>query len=119
MNDDENRGEDGSSAKKPRHDDASLTEKGLRLIKEALKDQFDRVEFVCEGNSASYEITTDTGIDSGLVQEEDPIICTVNASFSNESGGIAEIKVECIDHKLASNVQECLRNLNRATAPLS
>lgn len=119
LNDDENRGEDGSSAKKPRHDDASLTEKGLRLIKEALKDQFDRVEFVCEGNSASYEITTDTGIDSGLVQEEDPIICTVNASFSNESGGIAEIKVECIDHKLASNVQECLRNLNRATAPLS
>jgi hypothetical protein len=112
---DDNGEEEGSSAKKPR---TSLTDNRLRLIKDTLKDQFDRVEAVYEGNTASYEITTDTGVDSGVVLEEEQLTCTVNVSFPDDSGGIAEIKVECLDQKLASNVQECLRNLTKATSPL-
>eukprot|EP00751_Fragilariopsis_kerguelensis_P043999 CAMPEP_0170986514 /NCGR_PEP_ID=MMETSP0736-20130129/6132_1 /TAXON_ID=186038 /ORGANISM="Fragilariopsis kerguelensis, Strain L26-C5" /LENGTH=685 /DNA_ID=CAMNT_0011410673 /DNA_START=89 /DNA_END=2148 /DNA_ORIENTATION=- len=117
--DEGNSGEEESSAKKPRHDATSLTENRLRLIKDTLKDQFDRVEAVYEGNSASYDITTDIVCDSGVTPEEEPITCTVNVSFPDDSGEIAEIKVECLDKKLASNVQECLRNLTKATSPLS
>jgi len=115
IDEDDNGEEEGSSAKKPR---TSLTDNRLRLIKDTLKDQFDRVEAVYEGNTASYEITTDTGVDSGVVLEEELLTCTVNVSFPDDSGGIAEIKVECLDQKLASNVQECLRNLTKATSPL-
>jgi len=111
-------GGDGSSAKKARHDDLSLTEERLRLIKDTLINQFGKVEAMYEGNTASYEITTDTGLESGLVEENEPLSCTVNVSFSDKSGGIAEIRVECLDKKIASNVQECLRNLTKATAPL-
>lgn len=118
-NDEDNNGKEGSLAKKPRHDRVSLTENRLRLIQDTLKDQFDRVETVYEGNTASYEIMTDTGVESGLVQKEEPITCTVNVSFPNTFGGIAKIKVKCIDQKLASNVQECLRNLTKAMFPLS
>lgn len=90
----------------------------LRLIKDTLINQFGKVEAMYEGNTASYEITTDTGLESGLVEENEPLSCTVNVSFSDKSGGIAEIRVECLDKKIASNVQECLRNLTKATAPL-
>lgn len=114
--DDESSNEETSS-KKPRRDGMSLSESNLRFIRDTLKDQFEKVETVYEGNAATYEITTDTGVDTGIVQE-DPIICTVSVSFPDESGGIAEIKVECIDKKLAQNVHECLKNLNKAMSPL-
>ena len=96
----------------------SLTENRLRLIKDTLKDQFGKVEAMYEGNTASYAITTDTGLESGVVEENELLTCTVNVSFPDDSGGIAEIRVECLDKRLASNVQECLRNLTKATSPL-
>jgi hypothetical protein len=107
------------STKKSRNgDDESLTENRLRFIKDTLKDQFANVEAVFEGNSATYEITTDTGLDSGVVVEEEPLTCTAKVTFSDNTGDAAEIVVECLDTKLASNVQECLRNLARTMAPL-
>eukprot|EP00537_Pseudo-nitzschia_pungens_P018082 CAMPEP_0172406292 /NCGR_PEP_ID=MMETSP1061-20121228/70105_1 /TAXON_ID=37318 /ORGANISM="Pseudo-nitzschia pungens, Strain cf. pungens" /LENGTH=734 /DNA_ID=CAMNT_0013141821 /DNA_START=63 /DNA_END=2267 /DNA_ORIENTATION=- len=109
---------DGSLAKKARRDDANSTESTLRLINETLTNQFGKVETVYEGNSASYEITTDTGLESGLAEDAESLTCSVNVSFPDQSGGIAEIRVECLDKTLASNVHECLRNLTKATAPL-
>lgn len=109
---------DGSSAKKARHGDSSLTENRLRLINDTLRDQFGQVEAIYEGNAASYDITTDTGLESGVVEENEPLICAVKVSFSDASGGVAEIQVECVDEKLATNVRECLKNLTKATAPI-
>lgn len=97
----------------------SLSEDRLRLINDTLNEQFGSVEAVYEGNSASYEITTDTGLEAGIPEEGENLICNVHVSFPDENGGTAEIKVECLDKQLASNVQNCLRNLTRFTAPLS
>ena len=97
----------------------SLTEDRLRLINDTLNEQFGSVEAVYEGNSATYEITTDTGLEAGIPEEGENLTCSVNVSFPDDSGGTAEIKVECLDKQLASNIQTCLRNLTRFTAPLS
>lgn len=110
--------EEEPTSKKSRSEEGSLTENRLRLIKDTLKDQFDTVEAVYEGNTASYEIRTDTGLDSGVVKEDEPLICNVKVSFADAFGGAAEISVECEDRKLASNVQECLKNLARTFTPL-
>lgn len=96
----------------------TLTEDRLRLVNDALEEQFGKVEAVYEGNTASFEITTDTGLESGIVEENEELTCTVNVSFPDDTGGIAEIRVECVDKQLASNIQDCLRNLTRSTAPL-
>lgn len=97
----------------------TLTENRLKLIKDTLLDQFENVEAVYEGNMATYEIKTDTGLEVGVVQEEDECLtCTAKVSFEDSNGGNAEISVECFDKKLASNVQECLSNLARGLAPL-
>jgi hypothetical protein len=111
--------EDGEGqAKKARLDDMSLTENRLRFIHDTLRDQFEKVEATYEGNSASYEITTDTSLESGIVEYGEPITCSVDVSFPDDTGGIAEIRVESLDKQLASNVQTCLGNLTRLTAPL-
>jgi cleavage and polyadenylation specificity factor subunit 3 len=110
--------EEEPESKKSRMDE-SLTENRLRLIKDTLLDQFENVEVVYEGNMATYEIKTDTGLDTGIIQEEEePLICTAKVSFQDSNGGNAEILVECVDKKLASNVQVCLQNLARGLAPL-
>ena len=97
----------------------TLTENRLKLIKDTLLDQFEDVEAVYEGNMATYEIKTDTGLDAGVIrEEEEPLTCTAKVSFEDSNGGNAEILVECVDKKLASNVQGCLRNLARGLAPL-
>jgi Pre-mRNA 3'-end-processing endonuclease polyadenylation factor C-term len=110
--------EDTPEAKRSRNDEETLTMNRLRLIKHTLLDQFSNVEAVYEGNVATYEITTDTGLDPAVVQGEEPLICTAKVAFAHSNGGTAEISVECVDKKLASNVQECLRNLARSLAPL-
>jgi hypothetical protein len=88
------------------------------LIKDALKDQFEKVEAVYEGNTCIYEITTDSGLESGTVNEDGVLTCTAKVVFDDATGTNAKISVECPDQKLASNVQECLRNLSQTLAPL-
>jgi hypothetical protein len=106
------------SAKKPREDDEGLTESRLRLICDTLRDQFDQVEAVYEGNIGTYEITMDTGLESGVADENGVLTCTAKVVFEDSVVGNAEITVECPDQKLASNVQECLRNLASTLVPL-
>ncbi|KAG7367223.1 pre-mRNA 3'-end-processing endonuclease polyadenylation factor [Nitzschia inconspicua] len=109
---------DAPSRKKSRTNHETLSENRLRMIKDTLLDQFNNVEAVYEGNMATYEIKTDTGLDSDVVHEEEPLTCTAKVRFEDSNGGAAEISVECVDKKLASNVQECLRNFARSLAPL-
>eukprot|EP00980_Cylindrotheca_fusiformis_P030341 scaffold24664_cov230-Cylindrotheca_fusiformis.AAC.3 len=106
------------TTKKPRSTSEELTESRLRLIKDTLKDQFESVETLYEGNVATYEITTDGGLDSGTASEDGTLTCTVKVQFDDSTGTYAQISVECSDEKLASNVRECLRNLSVAFAPL-
>jgi hypothetical protein len=110
--------EDTPETKKSTKNEETLTMNRLRLIKHTLLDQFRNVEVVYEGNAATYEITTDTGLDTVVVPGEEPLVCTAKVAFADSNGGTAEISVECVDKKLASNVQECLRNLARSLAPL-
>ncbi len=95
----------------------TLSEDRLRFIADTLGEQFGSVEAVYEGNNASYEITTDTGLEV-LEDNNEKLTCTVQVSFADDTGSSAEIKVECLDKQLASNVQGCLKNLTRFTAPL-
>ena len=90
----------------------------LKLIGDALRDQFQEVECVFESNRASYEITTDCGFDAAAVSDNGTLLCHVAVEFDDEFGNNAEVTVECADAKLASHVRDCIRNVAAAAAPL-
>ena len=106
-----------SSNKKSRAEDMSQSR--LKLIKDTLKDQFHIVEVVYEGNTGTFEITTDSGLDSNAATENGVLVCTAKVSFSDNTGSFAEIVVECPDQKLGSHVQNCLKGLASTLAPIS
>jgi hypothetical protein len=116
--DDSSSDDEEPSAKKAKAESEILTESRLKLIKDTLKDQFESVEAVYEGNVGTYEITTDCGLESGTSNEEGVLTCDVKVSFEDGTGSGAEISVECVDQKLASNVRECLRNLAQTFVPV-
>jgi hypothetical protein len=105
-------------AQKRQRDSDSSSESRLRFLFFTLKDQFANVEVAYEGNSAVYEIHNDSGLESGLLDEDGILSCTVNVSFDDESGSNAKISVECKDEKLATNVRECLKNVATAMVPI-
>lgn len=109
---------DEPSKKQKREGESTTSESRLRLIYDTLKDQFENVEAVYEGNTGSFEITSDAGLESGTVGEDGTLICTATVEFDDGSGASAKITVECPDKKLGSNVQECLQNLAAAAAPI-
>lgn len=116
--DNDDNADEEPSAKKSRQETEGLTESRLRLIKDTLKDQFSNVEAVYEGNTGNYEITTDSGLETAVSSEDGVLTCTAKVVFDDTTGSTAEISVECVDQKLASNVQECLRNLSQTMTPL-
>ena len=81
-------------------------------------DQFATVEAVYEGNTGTYEIKTDSGLESGVLDDDGLLTCNVKVVFEDSKGGNAEITVECRDKKLAANVQESLRNLAAVLTPV-
>lgn len=105
------------SSKKSRAED--ITRSRLVLMKDTLKDQFESVEAIYEGNTGTFEIATDTGLDSSAVNEDGVLVCTAKVTFSDDTGSHAEITVECVDQKLASNVRECLKGLAATLSPVS
>jgi len=104
-------------SKRSRADDAA--ESRLLLVKDTLSDQFQLVEAVYEGNTGTFEITTDSGLESNAVSEGGILTCTATVAFSDESGADAKITVECLDKKLALQVQECLKGIAATFAPVS
>lgn len=106
------------SSKKSRAE--GVTHSRLVLIKDTLKDQFEKVEAVYEGNTGTFEILTDSGLEAtSVVNEDGELTCTAKVAFSDETGSNAEITVECTDEKLALHVQECLKGLAATFAPAS
>jgi cleavage and polyadenylation specificity factor subunit 3 len=76
----------------------------LRLIHQTLRDQYQNVEAIYEEPNATYEIVTDG----------DKV--TVKVEMQDDT--TAKVSVESAEEKLASNVQDCIRNLLAATAPI-
>jgi len=112
--------DDGEPAQKKSKESTSATEVGLRIMHNTLKKQFESVEAVYEGYSASYEIKLDTQLDAAVELGDDGVLtCTAKVEFDDASGLNAVITVECEDKKIASNVQDCLRNLSLSMAPIS
>jgi hypothetical protein len=107
---------DRRSSKKAKEED--LIGSRLKLIADTLRDQFEEVEAVYEGNTGSFEIKTDTPLEAEAADEDGIVTCTLKVVFHDPSGQSAEISVECPDSKLASNVQECIKNLAAAAAPV-
>lgn len=112
---------DGEPAnKKAKESEEDATETRLRLMHETLKKQFEAVEAVYEGKTASFEIKLDTTLESGVELGDDGVlICTAKVEFEDDLGVNAIITVECPDKKIATNVQGCLRNLATSLAPIS
>lgn len=106
------------SKKQKVKDETTTSKSRLHLIYDTLKEQFKDVEAVYEGNTGSFEISSDAGFESGALGEDETLVCTAKVEFDDPSGATAKITVECPDKKLGSNVQECLQNLAAAAAPI-
>jgi hypothetical protein len=105
------------SSKKSRPE--NVVQSRLVLIKDTLKDQFEKVEAVYEGNTGTFEISSDCGLEPSAVNDDGELTCTATVSFVDETGSNAEITVECADQKLALHVQECLKGFAATFAPAS
>uniref|UniRef100_A0A7S2Y2X5 Cleavage and polyadenylation specificity factor subunit 3 n=1 Tax=Entomoneis paludosa TaxID=265537 RepID=A0A7S2Y2X5_9STRA len=99
----------------------------LRFIYSTLKDQFETVEAVYEGNQGVYEIQTDCGFlpadASGTKEESDKkdiLKCTVTVLFDDNdvTGDRAHVAVESRDEQLANHVRDCIQTLAQATQPI-
>lgn len=113
------KGDEGDQAQKRQRDvDSASTESRLRFIFFTLKDQFENVDVVYEGNSAAYEIRNDSGLEAGLLDEDGMLVCTANVEFDDDSGSNAKLSVECKDEKFAANVRACLKNVAATMAPI-
>lgn len=100
-------------------DESTTSTSRLQLIAHTLKDQFEQVETVYDGNNhANYEITTDCGFDATALSEEGKLVCNVSVQFEDDKGNNATVTVECGDSKIANHVRECIRNLTAAAGPV-
>lgn len=98
------------SSKKQKAGESDIVRDRLRYMHALLSEQFQTVESVYESNKGSFEIITDSGLESGVLNEEGKLTCSVTVEFDDASGSNAKVIVECLDSKLAKNIQEMLRN---------
>jgi hypothetical protein len=90
----------------------------LRIFHDTLLEQFDSVEAVYEARKASFEINTDTRLDSVSLKDGKKLTCNVEIEFDDDNDIDARIKVECSDEKLGKIVQECLKNVAKSVNPV-
>jgi Pre-mRNA 3'-end-processing endonuclease polyadenylation factor C-term len=102
--------EDEESKKKLKAIDADLVGSRLRFVCALLKEQFQNVEAIYEGYIGTYEIMTDAGLETVVLDDEGILKCFVTVEFDDASASTAKITVECRDQKIASNVQATLQN---------
>lgn len=105
--------EDTPDKKRPR------TDAMLRLFHDTLLQQFDEknIEASYEARRATFEIKTDAGLESGAL-DGDYLACNVTVEFEEGNEFDAKITVECEDAKLSKNIQESLRGVAEASAPI-
>jgi ribonuclease HII len=98
--------------KKQRENTVSeIVESRLRYVHGLLKEQFINIEAVYDSNVASFEISTDSGLETIINSDDDgKVKCSVTVTVDEFSGNNAEIRIECTDEKLASNIQKMLKD---------
>ena len=96
--------------KRVKIEEQDLVGSRLRFVASLLKEQFQNVEAVYEGNRAIYEIQTDAGLETGVLDDEGKLKCSVEVEFDDAAASTAKITVECPDKKIATNVQNMLQN---------
>ena len=104
--------EEGPNRKRPR----TLTL--LRMFHDTLSQQFGQIEAVYEARKVTFEIKTDAGLESGSLAEGEELVCNVAVEFEEGNDFDAKITVECSDSKLGKNIQECLKSVAEAAAPV-
>lgn len=97
-----------ATAKKPKSDD--LVGSRLRFMRTLLKERFQNVEAVYDGYTGTYEIVTDAGLETGILDDEGRLKCIVTVEFDDAAASTAKITVDCEDRKIAANVQATLQN---------
>jgi len=113
----EDRDLEDDDAKRQRSDGIDPSSERLRFLYATLTDQFQHVDAVYEGNRGTFEITTDSGLDS--VEDDDgKLRCVVEVRLEGSTASAAEIRVESKDVTLASNVQACLQSVVAASLPI-
>lgn len=105
--------DDETTQKKVKPDD--LVSERLRFIRLILKEQFQNVEAVYDAYKGTYEIVTDTGFET-TATTDGTLHCQVMVEFDNALASTAKITVECLDHKIATNIQTMLQNAITAAA---
>lgn len=108
---------DQSTSKRKKVEETT-SESRLRFIYVTLKDQFQDVNAIYEGNTASYEIKVDGGLTSGVEDDDGKVHCSVKVAFDDSTGANARVSVECPDEKLVKNVHSCIQNLVTTAAPI-
>jgi hypothetical protein len=91
----------------------------LRFIHALLREHFENVEATYEGTKATFEIQTDAGLQSDVLDDEGKLSCCVRVEFLDKLGEDAKVSVECRDEKLATSIQECLRSATEAAKPIA
>ena len=128
-NDNDNKGEDNddnendtTTNKKPKT--KINVESMLRMFHSTLLEQFDhdKLEATYEAYKATFEIKTDAGLNSGSLAEGEELTCTVIVEMEIDTGGNdvqAKVSVQCEDAKFGKNIQECLKGVADAAAPVN
>jgi Pre-mRNA 3'-end-processing endonuclease polyadenylation factor C-term len=109
--------EDENSKKKAKDED--LVGSRLRFIRSLLKEQFEMVEASYEGCKGTYEIVTDAGLEADVLDDDGKLRCLVMVVFDDVLASSAKISVECMDHKMAANIQTTLQNAITASAAIN
>jgi hypothetical protein len=120
---DDDLAQDNSEEKKLKNQKSSL----LRLCHQALLESYSNVDAVFEPSIATFEIrlndqcpsSTKASGDETLAADGPTASCTVTVSFKSENSLDAKVSVECSDTKLATIIQDCIRNIALASAPIS
>lgn len=106
-------------SKKLKEGDRSEREQTLlRMFHNTLREQFTDVDAAYEARKATFEINTDTGLESKALGNGEVLTCSVSIEFDDDEGVDGIIKVESVDSKLAANVRTALKNVAEAAAPL-
>jgi len=90
----------------------------LRLCYQALVESYAHVDAVFDVSMATFEISLDRQA-SADAEVESNSTCTVTITFEDESSLDAKISVEYVDAKIAAAIQDCLRSVSLAAAPIS
>lgn len=93
-------------------------ERLFKMFHDMLRQQFSDVEVVFEARKATFDITTDAGLDSKALSGGETLTCSVSIEFDDDAGVDGIIRVESVDKRLAKNIQSSLKTAAEAAAPL-